>query len=102
MIDPELQSEPELEKRDEIRANLQQLKSHPGYIYMVEYIKTWKEQVLGEILSKDKAPSEKGEFKAYGRVLNLPDHLIHILSSNVEELPNLDAYKDLEDVNDTH
>jgi hypothetical protein len=82
----------ELDQNDELKAHMQSLKQHPGYLYLVKQIEAFKAQTLNEILNKDKTDKEKGEFTAYGRVLNLPDKIIQDLSTSANEI-NLDPYK---------
>lgn len=83
----------ELLTNDEIRINLLNLKSDPGFRYFIEQITKWRGQCLNELLKDGDHPMEKGEFKAYGRVINGVDGLIQFLDSNPGFAPNLDPYE---------
>lgn len=77
---------------DEMLMQLKTLKANPAYRYICENIGHWKNQCLNEILKQDKADKQKGEFEAYGRVLNAPDFFIQQLSQNPGIGPNLDPH----------
>lgn len=79
---------------DEIRINLLNLKSDPGYKYLIEQVTKWRGQCLNELLQDGDHPMAKGEFKAYGRLINGVDGLIQFLDSNPGHTPNLDPYED--------
>ena len=80
-----------LNKQDELLSQLQAFKLHPTWLLCVKNIEQWKSQVLAEILKNKDCEKQKGEFEAYGRLLNLPDKIIQDLTQESNE-PNLDAY----------
>lgn len=83
-------SDEEQLNNEELRMALLSLKSNKGYLHLVKNIEHWKNQCLEEILKEDNAVKSKGEFVAYGRVLNAVDFLIQVLNGNPGEGPELD------------
>jgi len=87
-----LDTEQELDEKSQIKFNIQKLKQDPGYIYLMSFVNKWKEQCLLEILKPGDSAGQKGEFTAYGRVINLPDYILRTMEDQSEEI-NFDPYK---------
>ena len=83
----------ELLTNDEIRINLLKLKTDPGFQYLIEQVTKWRGQCLNELLKDGDHPMEKGEFKAYGRLINAVDGFVQFLESNPGHTPALDPYE---------
>lgn len=74
--------EKELEPNSEMIQALKALQLNKAYRYIVENIEHWKTQCLNELLKPGVNESAKGEFSAYGRVLNAPIFFIQMLETN--------------------
>lgn len=85
-------NEKELNSNHATIAGLQALKSNPAFTYLCEHIEHWKNQCLNIILEQKDSDAEKGEFKAYGRMLNAPDFFIDMLRTN----PGVDPQDELD------
>ena len=80
---------------DELVANLQSLKQHAGWLFIASVIARWKTQNLDEIIKESNFENIKelrAEYKAYGKVLNLPNYLIQDLTESTDKV-KLDAYE---------
>ncbi len=66
----------------DLRAGLLRLKADPAFKFLVEQWNHWKNQCLNEVLKPGDNEAAKGEYSAYGRVLNSPDFFIQQLSPN--------------------
>jgi len=84
-----------LNSKDELLMQLQAFKQNPTWLLCLQNLERWKEQTLAEMLNEsnfDNVKELRAEFKAYGRLLNLPDKIIQDLTQGSTE-PNLDPYK---------
>jgi hypothetical protein len=82
-------------EKGELIEALQKLQTSPGWKYISNILETWKNQVLSEILEKDDNDKQKGEFTAYGRILNLPTRLLKDLTDTEvnSDLSDFDAFE---------
>jgi len=84
-----------LDNKDELIAHLHSLKQHPGYQYIASILTNWKDQAAGDMantpFNDPKMPAAQADFKAYGRLLALPDRLIHDLTEKPGTI-NFDPY----------
>ncbi len=77
---------------EELLTAFYSLKSNKAWLHIVKNIEHWKNQCLNEILKEKETDKQKGEFSAYGRVINAPDFFIQILTSNPGKGPELDPF----------
>lgn len=77
---------------DELLAAFYSLKSNKAWLHLTKNIEHWKNQCLSEILKEDdkSTAKAKGEYTAYGRVLNSIEFFIIQLTGNPGEGPQLD------------
>lgn len=75
---------------NELKLKLRNLKTDAGYKYIMQQVGHWRNQCLNEILQPGEHQEAKGEFKAYGRLINSVDAFIEQLETNPGEIINLD------------
>jgi hypothetical protein len=90
--------EPTFDKNSELLADLQSLRQHPGYNYIIGIIRQWETQANEDVMTrKDPAFEDeyRGEWKAYRRVGKLLDTSIKDLQEpkSSTDVSDFDPYK---------
>jgi hypothetical protein len=84
-------------EKDELATTLQSLKQHPGWTFICQILTNWKNQASTELAetphTDPRMPSIQADYKAYARLLKLPDQLLHDLTDRGFTVEDLDAYK---------
>lgn len=84
----------ELSEQEELAYHLQSLKRNAGWKYLCWYVEQWKKKTLDEMMVEstfDNMRELRAEFKAYSRLLILPELLIKDLTEG-KSLPTFDDF----------